>query len=143
MGALLWSYVIARFVDVIVQTQPDAKAFRSRVNELNRFIDVHKIDSDLACRLREYFIKAKHVELVKSYNRVYHRLSATLSGEVAVRVHGSWFKQLRLLDAANNPLKVHLAHALQGAVFAPSEKMPKTNVYAMHRGIALVDGLVE
>ena len=38
--------------------------------------------------------------------------------------------------------QVALAHSLEGAVFAPSERMPKTNVFNMHRGIALVDGLV-
>lgn len=142
VGALLWSYVVARFVDVIVQSAPDAKAFRASVDELNRFVDIHGLERPLARRLREYLIKAKHVGLVKSYQRVYQHLSPTLRSEVAVAVHRPFFRQIRLLGDANESLRAHIARMLHGAVFAPSEHMPRDNVYHLHRGIALLSGVV-
>ena len=50
-GALIWSYVIARFVEVIVSTNPDAKAYRNAVDELNRFIEIQGLDHEIARRM--------------------------------------------------------------------------------------------
>jgi len=139
-GALIWSYVIARFVEVIVSMNPDAKAFRNSIDELNRFVAIQGIDNKLARRLREYMIKSKHVSTVRSYQRVYSRLSGALRGEVALEVNKKWFKQIHLLRAANERLCVQVACALQGGVFAPSEYMPSTNLYLLHRGVAFING---
>jgi hypothetical protein len=139
-GALIWSYVIARFVEVIVSMNPDAKAFRNSIDELNRFVAIHELDRSLAQRLRAFMIKAKHIQTVKSYSRVYLRLSNALRGEVALQVNSNWFQQIHLLRYANERLCVQLAIALEGGVFAPSEYMPAQNLYLLHRGVAFING---
>ena len=131
-------------------------------------------------------MRSKHVALVKSYGRIYQRLSSALRGEVALEVNSKWFAQIHLLADANERLCVQIAVSLQGArvlatslddclhpcpcpcpcpcaymtltrhvhtstrtclasgnVFAPSEYMPATNLYLLHRGVAFIDGRVK
>ena len=59
------------FVDIIVNTAPDSKAFRNSLDELNRFARINKLPTELRKRMLEYLIKTKHVQLVESYGRVY------------------------------------------------------------------------
>ena len=179
-GALLWSYVLSRAIDVIVQGRPDEKHFRQSVDELNRFVAIHQVstgarthacpprllsprahargfraycrhcsrhcsaqlDTSLARRMREYLHKTRHIDLVKSYHHVYDRLSTQLRSEVALCACRELFEQCFLLSEASNALRTQIAHSVQGDVFAPSEVLPCTNVYAMHRGIVVIDGIV-
>ena len=92
--------------------------------------------------MREYAHKTRHIDLVKSYHHVYDRLSTQLRSEVAVCACREWFKQIALLSEASSALRTRIAHNVQGDVFAPSEALSCGNVYAMHRGIVVINGIV-
>ena len=120
-----------------MSANPDGRAFRQSVDDLNRFAALHSLDRTLAKRLREYVIRSKHVATVNSYGRVYETLSYALRGEVAIKVNAQYFSQIHLLSKASERLCVQVATGLKGGVFAPSEYMPAKNLYLLHRGVAL------
>ena len=105
-------------------------------------VSIHNLDRGIARRLREYVIRTKHIQTVRQYGRVYGRLSSALRGEVAMIVHTKWFEQIHLFRSANERLRVQIALKLQGGVFAPSENMPPTSLYMLHRGVAFINGAV-
>ena len=45
-GALVWAYVLASFVDIIINIQPERKEFRNALDSLNRFLHTHNIHQD-------------------------------------------------------------------------------------------------
>ena len=45
-GALVWAYVLASFVDIIINIQPERKEFRNALDSLNRFLHIHNIHQD-------------------------------------------------------------------------------------------------
>jgi len=141
-GALIWTYVIARLVEVIVSVNPDGKAYRNSIDDLNRFVAIHNLPKPLSSKLRLYMLKSKHIQVVRSYARVYRHLSSGLRGEVALEVNQKWLQQIDLLKDANVRLSTQIAVALQGKVFAPSEFMPAKCLYLMHRGVAMINGSI-
>jgi hypothetical protein len=69
-GALIWTYVTAAFVEVIVNTDPDHIEFRNRLEDLNRYIVETKVPLEHAQKLREYLERTKHVSVSRSRQRV-------------------------------------------------------------------------
>ena len=55
LGALIWTYVTAAFVEVVVNTDPDATEFRNRMDDLNRYIKAVRLPGEIAQRLRGGF----------------------------------------------------------------------------------------
>ena len=59
--AALWSYVTAKFVDVISSSDPDATLWRNQIDDLNRFCTFHHLPDALRRKLREYAHERKEV----------------------------------------------------------------------------------
>ena len=59
--AALWSYVTAKFVDVISSSDPDATLWRNQIDDLNRFCTFHHLPDLLRRELREYAHERKEV----------------------------------------------------------------------------------
>ena len=53
-GALGWAYVTAQIVDIIVNANPDATAFKNRMDDLNRYVSFYELKPDVAQRLRTF-----------------------------------------------------------------------------------------
>ena len=70
LGAILWAYVTARLVDVIVNASPEATRFRQMIDELNRFCFFNKLPKEMEIRLREYYIKRKQITQAESRQEV-------------------------------------------------------------------------
>ena len=59
--AALWSYVTAKFVDVISSSNPDATLSRNQIDDLNRFCTYYHLPDTLRRKLREYAHERKEV----------------------------------------------------------------------------------
>uniref|UniRef100_A0A7S2H6D1 Ion transport domain-containing protein n=1 Tax=Haptolina brevifila TaxID=156173 RepID=A0A7S2H6D1_9EUKA len=54
LGALLWTYILSKFCDVAINSDPALTFYRQRLDDLNHFIKVNRVPLDMALRLREY-----------------------------------------------------------------------------------------
>ena len=61
-SCLLMSQIIASFCDVLSNLNPENTAFRQRMDQLNRYCRTHRLASSTRRDLREYLIRAKHVQ---------------------------------------------------------------------------------
>lgn len=150
-GALIWCYVTAIFVEVMVNTDPNASALRNHVADLNTFIANAHIPREMAQRLREYLYKTRHVLDIRSRKQVLDNLSVELQGEVAMLTCKRWLHDLpifrpRSIGEANDPrrrlLLSAVALALEGAVFAPAECLPGNQLWILQRGLVAFCGQV-
>ena len=52
LGALIWVFVTAQFVDVITNANPAATQFRQTIDNLNRFCSFHHLNPEMQARRR-------------------------------------------------------------------------------------------
>ena len=62
--AALRFYVIAKFVDIISSSHPDATLARNQIDDLNRFCTYYNLPNILRRKLREYAHERKEVSRV-------------------------------------------------------------------------------
>ena len=151
LGALIWCYVTAAFVEVIVNTDPNAVELRNQMTDLNGYIASARLPKEVALRLREYLYKTKHVAETRSRRLVLEKLSVALQGEVALLANEHWLAQVPIftvkdpaeaIDPRRKTLLSAVALALEGAVYAPSEWLPGNNMYLLERGLVCFGGQV-
>ena len=152
LGAILWAYVTARLVDVIVNANPEATRFRQSIDELNRFCAFNKLPKAMEVRLREYYIKRKLITQAESRQQVAEGLSPMLQGEVAWTINAGWLARIPFLnhdvrssqgghpDPAMQQLRVNVALSLRPQVYAPNESPPDHRLYVIFNGLARYHG---
>ena len=152
-GAILWAYVTARLVDVIVNANPESTRFRQLIDELNRFCAFNKLPKEMEIRLREYYMKRKQITQAESRQAVAEGLSPMLKGEVAWQINAHWLSNIPFLncdvqgphstgkrDPEMQNLRVKVALALQPNVYAPDEIPPDRHLYVIFNGLARYSG---
>ena len=140
VGALLWGQVIGTFVSVIANARPDLAWFRSTMDQLNAFMSIHGLPTEMRMRLREYFQQSRHVQRGQERKRILRLMSPQLQGEVALAINRRWIESIRFLKGAETELIVLVACSLQPAVFCPGELATPGHLYVIHKGIALYAG---
>ena len=100
VGVLVWSYVLASFVDIITNIDPDTRAHRNTLDKLNRYLNLHNLPSDnpqLCVALREYFSKSMHLQRAGAHQVLYKLMSPTLQGTVVRQIpwHAKWMRELK------------------------------------------------
>jgi len=92
IGALIWVYVTAKFVDVISNSNPEVTEFRQTIDNLNRFIAFNKLPKELSQRLREYYYATKQMKAAESRAAITEGLSPALQEEVALLLNKKWLR---------------------------------------------------
>ena len=138
--AALRAYVIAKFVDAISNSDPDATLWKNQFNDLNRFCAFHSLPDALRRTLREYAIERKEVLRVKQRERVYSDLSEALKEKVAWTVNGDWLRRIPVMQRLPQKFLVQVALKMSPAVYAPKEKPPAQRLYVITTGICSYGG---
>ena len=99
IGALTWAYILASFVDVITNFDPDTRAFRNSIDSLNRFLDQHGLpttDPKLCQSVREYFHHSMHLHRAQAQLHLFRSMSPTMQGTIVrqIPLHSKWIKKL-------------------------------------------------
>ena len=99
LGALIWAYVIASFVDIIINYDPDSRAFRNALDALNRFLNLHSMPQEnpkCCAAIRDYFHHTKHLFRARSHASLYALMSPTMQGTVVRQIpwHSLWISRL-------------------------------------------------
>lgn len=142
LGSVLWGQVIATFCGVVATFNPEAAEFRRTMDDLNRFMSLQGLDSDLRARLREYFHQTKHLRVASAHRRLISQMSPTLQSKLTLMCNERWLRRVEFLDGAEEGFIIQLALQLTAMVFAPAELAPPGYLYIVHRGVALYGGRV-
>ena len=145
IGALLWTWVTASFVEVVVNTNPDAVALRNRVEDLNRYIEDARIPAEHAQRLREYMQKTAHVSAARSRQVVLSRLSPSLRGELVLEANAPWLNNVPLFaqsatTSTGRDFLTALCSQLEASVYAPKEWLPAGFLHVVDKGMLAFRG---
>ena len=88
-GALVWAYVLASFVDIIINMSPERKEFRNSLDSLNRFLHLHNFPADhpqLCIEMREHFQSSMHLHRERANMSLYKLMSPKLQGRIVRQV---------------------------------------------------------
>ena len=147
-GAVIWAYVIALLVDVIVSSDPDATAFRNGLDELNRFMKFNRLPSETCMRLRAFYHERRQIQQAESRVHVCSSLSPMLLSEIAWEINKIWLDAIpflnldsaaevrrRALYRIHRPIRdmqhvrTSVAQSLRPFLFAPKERVPPRRLY--------------
>jgi len=160
VGALLWVFVTAKFVDVISNANPDVTAFRYTMDCLNRFIAFNGLPPELAQRLREYYYATAQMQAANTHKSVTSGMSPALQEEVSLKLNARWLRdvaffnglqmladdpskpKIRLVDPVEDGFLAQVAMKLHAAVYAPKEKPPRGSLYLIYGGAASYKGRI-
>ena len=105
---------------------------------------MHRVDTELGHRLREYFHQARHLVLAPSHTRLLSMMSPKLQRETVLAVNSGWHSRVWFLnnDAVEKEFIVRLTLTLSPLVLAPFELCPHGYLYILHRGVAVYMGQI-
>ena len=149
--AFLWTTVIARFVQVYNNLDPDARDFRLGWDALNRFVSYFKVPKNDALELRRFYIERSEEAKQKSRMRVMNDFSPLLTEKFVWKLNKEWLVRVpcfslvveRLLSKPESGMErflVKVALAMQPSVFVPTERPPPLRLYMVTQGVAIHKG---
>ena len=119
-GAVLWTYVLAVFCEVIANSNPDLSEFRHTMDDLNRLLKLNQTTVPFPVRqkLREYFHQTKHIQVAAAGTRVIDQLSDELQGELVLLINQHWLKRIWFLKDVEVGCVVQVATSMNPLVFS-------------------------
>ena len=149
--AFLWTTVIARFVQVYNNLDPDARDFRLGWDALNRFVSYFKVPKADALELRRFYIERAEEARAKSRKKVMNDFSPLLAEKFVWKLNKEWLVRVpcfslvvdRLLAKPQSGMErflVKVALVMQPAVYVPTEKPPAHRLYIITHGVAIYKG---
>ena len=153
-GALGWAYVTAKIVEIIVNYDPDATAFKNRIDHLNRFISFYELKPDVARQCREYFYETRYSKAAEARRAIIGEMSSDLQELVSDVCYSQWlttvpfFRGMRtpdgvqIVEPAERAFLAKVAVLLQSEVYVPRERPPIGRLYMIYKGSCRLRGTV-
>ena len=141
-ACLVNSQIIASFCDVLANLNPEESAFNQRMDHLNRYCRASRFDKATRRRLREFLIRAKHVQMEESQKELVMLMSPKIQGELSLKVNGAWLSNIDFLRDIEAACCVEIALSLDACVFVPSELLSSSYLYHMQQGTVVYKGKV-
>ena len=149
--AFEWVQVLAQFVRVYNNLNPDTQAFSAGWDALNRFVSYFAIDHESARELRRYYVERAEEARANSRKRVLSDLSPYLREKFVWLLNKEWLVDVPCFSFVVERLKqrpesgmerylVQIAMSMQPAVFVPTERPPPLRLYIVTEGVALHRG---
>lgn len=147
-GALAWTYITAKILDIVFNADPDLTAFKNRMDDLNRFISFHTLGPNLAQQLREYFYETRIKRAADTRQEICAEMSASLKQQTLDLVHNEWLKHVAFfrgmamrdgtekVPPVSQAFRAQLSTEMQSAVFSPMETPPAGRLYVIAKGSA-------
>ena len=137
MSSLIYAQVIGTYCGVVATLNPELTAFRSSMDDLNRFMARESLPNEMRQRLREYFHQAKHLRLAEAQKGLLNQMPPSLKGEVVWATNEGWLANIWFLRSAPRSFITELSMSLGAMVFAPGDSPAVGYLYIVHRGIAI------
>ena len=149
--AFEWVQVLAQFVRVYNNLNPDTQAFSAGWDALNRFVSYFRIDHTSAAELRRYYVERAEEARALSRKRVVNDFSPYLREKFVWMLNKEWLVDVPCFSFVVERLKqrpesgmerflVEIALAMHPAVFVPTERPPPLRLYIVTEGMALHRG---
>lgn len=137
-NAILWTQVIAAFVDVASNANPLNIRFRQTMDDLNAYMEAQMMPSMMKRRLREYFQEVHGVHVAEAQEKVVLQMSPMLQREVVLRANKFWLQKLWFIRGAESAVFVQIVINLQPYVFAPGELAPDEMLFIINKGVVVL-----
>ena len=145
ISAFEWLTVVARFVNVYNNLDPDAAEFKNTWDLLNRFITYFKVQRADAKEMRRYFIERADEARAKARMRVMNDFSPHLAEKFVWKLNKAWLMKVpcfslvveRLVTRPESGMErflVKVALTMQPAVYVPMECPPPRRLYIVTEG---------
>lgn len=155
--ALCWVTIIARFVQVYNELNPDLQAWKKDWDALNSFIAYFKVAPKDATELRRYYVERSDIVRARRRKQVISNFSPALAEKHVWKLNRAWLVKVpcfslvveRLISMPDSGIErflVRVAMKMQPEVYVPAERPPPQRLYiiteglAMHAGRRLVTG---
>ena len=142
IGAILWTQILALFCDVATNSDPGAVRFRQTVDEMNSYLEMHRLPQGLRLRVREYLHAQRDCQSRLETSKAVSALSPSLQVEVIMEVQKHFFERVPFLRNAEAPCVVQVCLEMSSGVFAPGELALLQHMYVIERGVVLHRGRV-
>lgn len=137
-NAILWTQVIAAFVDVASNANPLNIKFRQTMDDLNHYMKAQMMPPEMRRRLREYFQEVHGVHIAEAQEKVVLQMSPMLQREVVLRANRHWLQKIWFIRGAESSVFVQIVINLQPHVFAPGEIAPDEILYIITKGVVVL-----
>lgn len=146
MTAFEWVTVIARFVNVYNNLDPDTREFRMGWDALNRLVSYFKVSTEQAQELRRYYIERAEEAKARSRKRVMVEFSPYLREKFVWKLNKDWLIRVpcfslvveRLVIRPESGMErflVEVALSMEPMVFVPTERPPAKRLYIIVEGM--------
>ena len=146
VAALHWARVIARFVFVFNNLDPDVREFQVGWDALNRFCSFFKIEPRAAMSLRQYYMERSDEMRATSRLKVMRWFSPLLAEECVWDLNKEWLVTVPcfslVMERASDHAEawrylVNVALSMDVAVFVPKDRPPPARLYLITQGSAV------
>ena len=148
-SGLFWAHTVAVLCGVIANLNPNLRVFRNQMDDLNAFMRLEQMPSDMKQRLREYFHRLYPLRREQAYKKLFIDMSPALHREVVIWCNARWMdpaldqkKSVWFLRSTSEGFRFDISRALQIRLFAPKELVPTGELNIVHRGEALYNGKI-
>uniref|UniRef100_A0A7S2BN34 Ion transport domain-containing protein n=1 Tax=Haptolina brevifila TaxID=156173 RepID=A0A7S2BN34_9EUKA len=151
LTAIEWVTIIARFVQVYNNLDPDTRDFRIGWDALNSFATYFKITKADALELRRYYVERAELARANTRLRVMHDFSPFLTDKFVWQLNKDWLVKVpcfslvveRMFNRPGSGMEAFLikvALAMRPSVYVPAERLPARRLYIITNGTAFLYG---
>jgi len=147
--AFHWTTIIARFVFVYNNLDPDQREFRLGWDHLNRFCSFFNLEQRFRIELRQYYLERADEVKAKSRRKVMNKFSPHLAEEVVWELDKQWLVRVPCFSLVAERVRgeqlrflVKVALAMDAAVYVPKDRPPPRRLYIITQGTAMYMGSV-
>ena len=150
--AFVWAGVLAEFVGVYTNLDPEATEASQSWDALNRFIGHFKLPLTDAMELRRYYLERRDVLAVQQRIRVTHNFTPLMKERFVWKLNKEWLVNVPCFSLVVERCAlggsedmvgflVQIALSMQPYIFMPSERPPSRRLYVCTHGGAKYRGL--
>jgi hypothetical protein len=138
-SAFLWTTVVARFVQVYNNLDPNALEFRLGWDAVNRFCNFFKVSKHDALELRRFYIERSDLARSRQHRAVMATFSPLLAEKFVWKIHRRWLMSVpcfslvveRLISTPKSGMEVRVYRTQQPSHATPC--IPKLPDFAQHK----------
>ena len=138
-NAILWTQIIAAFVEVATNSNPLNTEFRQTMDHLNEYMRSQALSYPMRQKLREYFQENHYVNVAEANEKVVLKMSPMLQRQVLIPSNKHWLQKLWFLKGSEPAVFVQIILSLQPHVFAPNERTPDEALGILYQGVAIFE----
>uniref|UniRef100_A0A061R290 Potassium voltage-gated channel Eag-related subfamily H member 2 n=1 Tax=Tetraselmis sp. GSL018 TaxID=582737 RepID=A0A061R290_9CHLO len=147
LGAFFLGYIVASITSVVATRNAESADYYRLMDQLNRFMDEHQLDSDLRVQLRNYFQYRRQTRGMQSWNSIITQMSPSLRKEVFAHTSCKLIQDVEFFKNCDpqGGFLMDLGMSLETNTYTPQERIiniddEALSMYIVRRGVVASEG---